>query len=114
MELTQNAINTAQSVFHQAPNHYNCAQAVVSLAGRDDLVPPFKAFGGGRAEGGLCGALYGALAVTPESEHERIKQEFAATAGALTCKEIKSANKTPCANCVALGALLAGVKLDKE
>lgn len=92
--------------FHQAPNHLNCAQSVAKIAGRDDLVPGDLAFGGGRAEGGLCGSLFAALQICPEVHHEKIKEDFAQKAGALTCREIKGKMKTPCSECVAIGAFL--------
>jgi hypothetical protein len=62
--------------------------------------------GGGKAPGGLCGALYAALALAPESEHENIKASFAEKAGALTCCEIKSTTLFPCAECVRVAAEL--------
>ncbi|MDO5580752.1 MAG: redox-active protein [Planctomycetia bacterium] len=93
--------------FHKAPDNLNCAQSVAKIAGRDDLVPGDLAFGGGRAEGGICGALFAALQCTPEENHEKIKEEFAQKAGALTCREIKGKAKTPCSECVAVGAFLA-------
>ena len=99
-------------VFHQPPHSWNCAQSVAAISGRPEVIEQLRACGGGRAEGGLCGALYAALLLTPESKHDAIRAEFAQRAGALTCKEIKSGNKTPCDECVALGAWL--VAKEKE
>lgn len=94
-------------VFGTVPKTHNCAQAVVEIAGRPDLVAPMANCGGGRAEGGLCGALWGALAVTPEKNHEAIRAEFERLAGSTRCREIKGTAKTPCRDCVAFGAALA-------
>lgn len=97
----------ARRFFGLVPKTHNCAQAVVEIAGRAESVPPMAAHGGGRAPNGYCGALYGALAVTPEERHEAVKEEFAQRAGALTCKEIKGGSKTPCEDCVAIASALA-------
>ncbi|MDO4586061.1 MAG: C-GCAxxG-C-C family (seleno)protein, partial [Planctomycetia bacterium] len=108
----------AKDVFHQPPESLNCAQSVAKIAGRNDLIPEYKAFGGGRAEGGLCGALcgalYAALQIVPDSSHDNILDLFQKNAGALTCKEIKSGSKTPCLECVALGAWLIQNDLEKK
>ena len=52
----------------------------------------------------LC-ALYAALRLLPETEHEAAKQRFAAAAGAIRCREIK-AGGFPCVQCVALAESL--------
>ena len=98
--------NNAVAIYTAVPKMHNCAQAVAAGAGREDLVEAFKVCGGGKAPGGLCGALHAALALAPESEHEAIKTAFAAKAGALTCSEIKSVTLFPCAECVRVAAEL--------
>lgn len=103
MQLTEQDVAAAQSVFHQPPLNANCAQSVALLAGRDDLVEPFRACGGGRAPEGLCGALHAALALCPEERREEIIAAFREAAGATTCRELKGACKTPCVHCVAIG-----------
>lgn len=96
----------AAGVFHQPPFHANCAQSVAILAGREDLVGELAACGGGRAPGGLCGALHTALLLSPAEKRDEIIAEFRDGAGATTCREIKGTAKTPCEVCVALGDLL--------
>lgn len=103
MQLEEQDIAAAKAVFHQPPLKANCAQSVTILAGRDDLVEPMRAMGGGRAPEGLCGALHAALALTPESRREEIIAAFREAAGATTCREIKGVVKTPCEHCVAIG-----------
>lgn len=102
----ENFRKLAQAVFHQQPDMLNCAQSVAHMAGHDEVVDSYRAFGGGRAEGGLCGALYAALQFIPEEQREIVQEEFARKAGAVTCRDIKGTNKTPCQECVALGAWL--------
>ena len=90
-----------------APGHpFNCAQSVAAGAGHAELVQELAACGGGRAPGGLCGALHAALRLAPPYAHTEIRRQFEAGAGALTCREIKGAAHTPCARCVALAAEL--------
>ena len=98
--------NNAVEIYTAVPKMHNCAQAVAAGAGREDLVEAFKVCGGGKAPGGLCGALHAALALAPESEHDAIKTAFAEKAGALTCREIKAVTLFSCAECVRVAAEL--------
>jgi Putative redox-active protein (C_GCAxxG_C_C) len=84
---------------------YNCAQALLKIMeakfpAKAELIPIFKAFGGGRAPEGLCGALYGALELTPESEHLSLRNKFCEVAGSEKCSGIKNLNKLSCPCCV--------------
>lgn len=106
MDIDDKMIKNAESVFHQPPYHANCAQSVAVMAGREDLVPELAVCGGGRAEGGLCGALHTALLLSPQEKRDEIIAEFTKTAGAATCREIKGNTKTSCLVCVALGDAL--------
>ena len=99
--------NNAVEIYTAVPKMHNCAQAVAAGAGREDLVEAFKVCGGGKAPGGLCGALHAALVLAPESEHDAIKTAFAEKAGALTCSEIKTVTHFPCAECVRAAAELS-------
>ena len=93
--------------FHQEPYRYNCAQSVAAAAGAGaETVAGLAAAGGGRAEGGCCGALFAALLLTPEETHDALKKEFQETAGAQTCREIKTVHHFPCTECVKLGDAL--------
>lgn len=76
------------------------------MTGHDELVTELAACGGGRAPGGLCGALHAALLFVPEAKREDVIAEFKKSAGATTCREIKSSTGTPCAKCVAIGKSL--------
>ena len=83
------------------PIGYNCAQKVAyaNQAGQE-VIDGLAKMGGGRAPGGLCGALYSALRLSSETEHERIKAEFSKRLGAETCRELK-AKGVPCPTCIA-------------
>ncbi len=96
----------AHALFTAVPKKHNCAQAVVDgCGGTSECVAEMAACGGGRAPGGLCGALYGALVMCPEAS-EAIKAEFARDVGALTCRDIKTTAGTPCPICVEVAAKL--------
>ena len=84
---------------------FNCAQAVLKIMeekypNKAELIPAFKAFGGGRAPDGVCGALYGALELLPESEHLNLRNEFCKSAGSEKCKAIKKLKQLSCPSCV--------------
>lgn len=102
------AASAATAAFHRPPENFNCAQAVASALGADEsVVAADSANGGGRAEGGLCGALFAALRAVPPERREEVKSSFAKETGALACREIKGTFKTPCHLCVAAAARLA-------
>ena len=92
-----------------APGHpFNCAQAVALGNGHEEQKEDLARCGGGRAPGGICGALHAALLLAPEDQREAIQAEFQRQAGALTCREIKGQTGTPCLQCVEIAtALLA-------
>ena len=76
-------------------------------AGHPERKDEMAACGGGRASGGMCGALYAVLQLTPPERHQAIIDAFKAQAGATTCREIKgAATPVPCAQCVAIADAL--------
>ena len=94
----------------------NCAQSVLyafqKRHGETTLsLEDMKSFGGGRAPGGLCGALHVACALVP-NRAEQIKSDFAATTGSLLCREMRAANLHPCEVCVSKSAELLEDELD--
>ena len=94
----------AVSLYSKIPKEYNCAQAVAKAFERDDLVARLKSCGGGRAEGGLCGALHATLLMFPENRREEVEKQFRDRAGDILCKTIRQEGKTPCAECVRIAA----------
>ena len=102
--------NHALEHFRRPPEPLNCAQSVLyayqKVSGDTEMsLPEMKAFGGGRAPGGLCGALHAACTVAPDKA-ERLKARFAATTGSVECREMKRANQYRCELCVAEAAQL--------
>lgn len=106
-------IEKAEAYFH-GKEGYNCAQAVLK-AFQDDYqiseekIREFKLYGGGRAEDGICGALYAALQLCTEEQKPALIEAFEIAAKHSTCEKIK--DKTlPCNQCVAAAAqALAGL-----
>ena len=100
-------MNKAYELFTAVPKLHNCAQAIASSFGNEELSQAMKVCGGGNAPLGRCGALHAALELTPEVNHEALIKEFSATAGSETCRGIKSAETPyPCKECVRLAAEL--------
>ena len=90
----------AVELFTAVPKLHNCAQAVAAGSGRDDLVEPYAVMGGGKAPEGMCGALYAALQLIPESRRQIARQKFVAFAGSDICVTLKMRNRTSCIRCV--------------
>jgi hypothetical protein len=90
--------------FRRPPERLNCAQAVlyayqkVSGDGRIS-VAEMKSLGGGRAPGGVCGALHAACTVAPDKA-EGLKSRFAGITGTILCREIREAGQHSCEVCV--------------
>ena len=100
--------NRAISFFHRKPENYNCAQAILLAFQEefnidDEKVHVFKAFGGGRAPKGYCGALYAALSLDlPQEVKNEIESKFIQAARFITCREIKINKTLSCIECVQL------------
>lgn len=82
---------------------YNCAQTVwFAMKGNSDeqTLQELKSCGGGRAEGGLCGALHAARLIAGDAKKDEVEEFFKAKIGATTCAAIKGECKVSCENCV--------------
>ncbi len=98
------------SVFFHAEEGYNCAQAVLKAFQTEhsisqQKIDEYSAYGGGRAEDGLCGALYAAKSLLNDPvKTELLKNKFLEKAGGITCEKILELKKLPCPDCVNLAA----------
>ena len=104
----------ALRVFRQAPARLNCAQSILhawqEVSGERSLsVADVKAFAGGRAPEGLCGALYVACLVAPDRA-DALKAAFARKLGSLFCRELRAAGNHSCSACVAEAAELLAAR----
>ncbi len=109
----------AKRLFHGKEN-YNCAQAVLKAFQEfnrltDNEITRHKSSGGGRAEGGICGALYAAkLHLNNAADRAALEKSFVDKAKYITCKEIKKNKTLSCIQCVETAAELLKEKLDKN
>jgi len=63
--------------------------------------------GGGKAPGGLCGALHASCTLAGDAAADQIKSEFSKKSGGLlTCRAIRAAKRLTCNECVGLAAEL--------
>ena len=97
----------ATSYFH-GKEGYNCAQAILKAFQdrynvSNEMIEQYKQYGGGRAEGGTCGALYAALALASDDQKQMIKTIFEQAANNTLCEEIKDKTLS-CQDCVAVAA----------
>lgn len=102
MSQDNNRKERASAYFHNESNNWNCAQAIhkaqQGLTGLTDeqIELTYRSKGGGRAEGGLCGAIYAATKLVPEQDREMLIQRFRQRTGGQTCAELKGRLKIPC------------------
>lgn len=101
----------ALSVFRTPPCHYNCAQAVCAALGRRDLLEAMQFCGGGKAPGGMCGALYAAVESCPPEKRSELSRHFVDKLGYSTCHALKKEGRIPCPVCVATAASLGALGL---
>jgi len=92
--------------FHSPPDNLNCAQAVLKgfqteFSVTDQEIDDFRAWGGGRTEDGVCGALFAAESLLRQAGKLSIQEEFLAQAGDIYCLNIKE-GKFSCVECVGL------------
>jgi len=90
--------------FHSLPGKLNCAQAILKGFQKefditDQEIEEFRALGGGRAQDGLCGALYSAERLLSQAGRPGIREEFKSRVGETHCLAIKT-TKFPCIDCV--------------
>lgn len=106
--------------FHREPEKLNCAQSILKgfqkeFSVSDAEVEEFRAWGGGRAEGGVCGALFAADTLLKRNGLPSISGDFAKRVGYTTCKEIKGNKACSCPDCVRIAdeLLLASLAQNK-
>jgi len=97
----------SEEFFHQKPENLNCAQSILKGFQQELNIPEsriaeFKAFGGGRAPNGICGALYAADILMKEQGKKTIEQKFNEKVGETLCLQIKKEAKASCKDCVAI------------
>lgn len=98
--------------YFRGAERYNCAQAVFKSSEKhtavcDEQLEVLKKSGSGRAEGGLCGALFAAEQVVENEEVRNcIRSYFEDHAGSVLCREIRGHRQMSCRDCVAAAAAM--------
>jgi hypothetical protein len=109
MERNSMAKPDAAAYFRGADG-YNCAQAVLRAYANHIPVDQacldrFSHFGGGKAPGGECGALFAAKAMLADpAARRRVEEAFAEVAGATQCRAIRKLRRVSCSQCVQTAA----------
>lgn len=89
-------MNCAQSILRGFQEQFNVPEEKIAEAGN---------WGGGRAEGGLCGALHSACRLTSdENVRQTLHECFLSEAGAERCRDIRKLGRLSCGGCVELAA----------
>ena len=106
----------SEAFFRMPPMNYNCAQSLYmgwknEFSFSDEDVEKLAPIKGGKAPGGLCGALYAANLILDLRGLPHIDREFEEVAGATTCAQIKSVTRYPCQLCVRLADELVEKRL---
>ena len=92
---------------------YSCSEAVGKAFQEtcdfdDAAIQVMKAFRGGQAPGGVCGAVYAALKVlNTDEQRAAFERAFIEKAGTVNCRELRAAKKLSCHDCVEVAARLA-------
>lgn len=102
-------IKEAMEHFHGVDD-LNCIQSVLKVYQEefdlsDEFIADAKINGGGRAEGGECGALYAIRELIYKSQPEaynEISKKFKAETGSVCCEPIKEMERKTCRECVGL------------
>ena len=92
--------NKSLLYYHAAPYNYNCAQSILKgfqneFQIEESEIDTYRANGGGKAEGGVCGALYAANRLLAQAGKSPISEEFSQQAGSIYCKDIRGV-RLPC------------------
>ena len=101
----------AMKCFH-GEDDLNCVQSVLKVYRRefnlsDEFINNAQIYGGGRAQYGVCGALYAIKMLIQESNPETYKiiaKQFKEETGSLFCEEIKELEKKTCKESVGIAA----------
>lgn len=92
----------AEAFFHTTIENYNCAQAIMKARqeelhlSNEDIEHMYRSKGGGRAEGGMCGAIYAAIKLLNKDKAEELIIKANNILGGTTCDQLKGILKIPC------------------
>jgi hypothetical protein len=90
-----NSRKSSHLYFHILPEKLNCAQALLKgfqqeMKISDLEIEEYRAWGGGRAKDGICGALYAAERILSQAKKESVVEEFKKQVGSVDCITLKN------------------------
>jgi hypothetical protein len=95
---TKGKLNCAQSILNAFRHRNNITQNEIDAA---------RSLGGGKAAGGMCGALHAVLLLHDDHERKQsLRKSFLERIGSEQCREIRAKKIFTCAQCVELAAEL--------
>jgi hypothetical protein len=115
--MSSESPNRVQRALEGYAGAYNCAQAVAAafqdLSGLTaEQLANHAHNGGGRAPGGICGALHAGLELLDDgAERDTVTAQFVDIVGSTQCREIRKAKQVACAGCVETAATLVDAAL---
>ncbi len=98
------------SEFYHGSEKYNCAQAILKTYQDkynipQEMIESYSKFGGGRVDGGICGALYAVRTILKDKDMiANADTLFSEKAGSIQCRNIRKLKKISCSDCVDLAA----------
>ncbi len=103
----------SQEYFRTKPEYLNCAQCILKAFRKEfnieeRMIKENKVNGGGRSEGGICGALLAAKQLLDPARYLKLEKEFIAEMGTTYCKELKKAGKDCRDNVILVDKLVEG------
>lgn len=103
--------------FHVAPENFNCAQSILKgfqeeFNLSEEEIETYRAWGGGRAENGVCGALFAAKRLI-DKDKSILEKSFFENMGSIYCRELKK-NKERCEDCVMLADRLVEDRIKSQ
>jgi len=105
-------MSVKEAVHSYTRDRLNCAQSILKAFRHrkgitQNEIDAARALGGGKAAGGVCGALHAALLLHDDHEKKQsLRETFAQRAGSEQCREIRAKKLVTCAKCVELAAEL--------
>lgn len=108
----------SEAYLHKKPENWNCAQSLLKgfqkeCSITDSEIEQFRAWGGGRAEGGVCGAMHAASHLLGEDSRKDLEESFVQEFGTFQCRELKR-NKIACVDCVRLADKLVEQEMNRR
>lgn len=106
----------AADLFH-GKEKYNCAQAVLKAFQKEaviseDTINKARFMGGGKAQAGICGALYASLIILNDfHQYRKVSSIFEKVTGSCLCRDIKKNKGFECKACVFLSSMILDILL---